>query len=541
MKHYNSSLATAIMMALSLPASARLANVEVGNAGIPSFVGDMNSSFSVELPNLHNIMQPDARFDFGAGVTYIPMPADGVIFATELFGADRTLPDPHSMAVVYTMDTAITSDFEITFTLDHGARFAGNPQLGVNDAGEQWTQLIAPINGGQHADSVTFALPASNKPLTPGDQLLLLYQLENVGVLKTAGGKISLTVSSNLADFSSQTTVVAQSAQAISAKITPNEVGKIHIAASTGSTQFSGEPVANDKGSYINNTVAQIGTLNIATAVPQVKQEDGVSPFVIGEGQVEATGTLEILGGQFQASQNLPGKVYLSPMGYDADFVTAEGNGMWSTTWDLDTNQLATLANSAAMAKASSGNTVAITGSATIRIRTEGNRPINTVSAPPQATLTLDFSDVSYQDMMTVAGNLRKITLDGMVCTVFNVPPPKKGVIGADSLAIRVTNDSLVSGKLMGKLYNPDGGDPIWWGDLTYEEVAAGSTVRFTSEDVATITGTTWDGRAVLEISTSIPRIEVLALIRQNGIRMAPLSNLSEGVVPSCRSGEESM
>jgi len=541
MKHYNSSLATAIMMALSLPASAQLANVEVGNAGIPSFVGD-RAVRSVELPGGDNIMQPDARFDFGTGVTYIPTPAGGVIFATELFGADQTLPEPYFMAVVYTVDTAITSDFEMTFILDNGAQFANNPQLGVNDAGERWTQLIAPVSGGQHSDSVTFALLASSKPLASGDQLLLLYQLEQVGILKTAGEKINLTVSSNLADSSSQTTTVAQSAQAISAEITPIEVGKVYIAVNTGSTQFSGEPVANDKGSYIDNYVAQIGTLSISTAGPQVKREDGVSPFVIGEGQVEAKGTLKILRGQLAASKSLPGRVYLSSMTEEifsvSEQVTTETAGEWSVTWNLDMNKLATLTDSAAMANANSGDTAAVTGSATIRIRTDGTTTVNTVSTPPQATLTLDFSDARYQDL-TVAGNLRKITSDGTVCTVFNIPPPKAGVTGADTLAIRVTNNSLISGKLFGKLYSQEGGDPIWLGDLTTEEVPAGATVRFTSENVATISGQTWDGRAVLEISTIIPWIEVMPLIRQNGIRMAPLSNISEGVAPSCRSGEE--
>jgi hypothetical protein len=541
MKHYNSSLATAIMMALSLPASAQLANVEVGNAGIPSFVGD-RAVRSVELPGGDNVMQPDARFDFGTGVTYIPTPAGGVIFATEIFGADQTLPEPYFMAAVYTVDTAITSDFVMTFTLDNGAQFANNPQLGVKDAGERWTQLIAPVSGGQHSDSVTFALLASSKPLASGDQLLLLYQLEQVGILKTAGEKINLTVSSNLADSSSQTTTVAQSAQAISAEITPNEVGKVYIAVASGSTQFSGKPVANDKGSFIDNYVAQIGTLSISTAGPQLKREDGVSPFVIGEGQVEAKGILNILGGQFQASKSLPGKVFLNSSATDTDFattdfVTTDSAGSWNVTWNLDMNKLATLADSAAMANASSGDTAAVTGSATIRIRTDGVATVNTVSTPPQATLTLDFSDARYQDL-TVAGNLRKITRNGIVCTVFNVPPPKAGVIGADTLAIRVTNNSLSSGKLFGKLYSQDGGDPIWSGDLTTEEVPAGATVRFTSEDVARVSGQTWDGRAILEISTIIPWIEVMPLIRQNGIRMAPLSNISEGVAPSCQ-GEE--
>jgi hypothetical protein len=324
-----------------------------------------------------------------------------------------------------------------------------------------------------------------------------------------------------------RTTTVARSVQAINAQLKSIEAGTLHIAVSTGSTQFSGENPGGLVG-YQDNYIAQIGQLVLDYGTDGAVMEDGVTPFEFkgssNGGQVLASkSTLTITGGQFEASTALPGKAVLHLVDdsgdYDADSTkyTRDGEG-WTAVWNLDTSQLQKIAE----ATSATGN------GAIVRIRTDGKTPVNTVENNPVAILNINYDTATYADV-TKQNSLRKITKDGTVCTVYNVPPPKKGVIGADQLSIRVTNDSAIAGKLTGKLYGQEGGDPIWTGDLTTEELAIGATARFTSEDLATITGVTWDGRAVLEISTIIPKIEVLALIRQDGIRMAPLSNLSAG------------
>lgn len=377
------------------------------------------------------------------------------------------------------------------------------------------------------SSSVTFSLPATvANPIESNDQIMLLYKLGSVNVLADPGQKINMTAKTSDAANPAQTIPVAQSIRAIDAHLTPIEAGILHIAVSTGSTQFSGEPgTVGEVVGYINNNVAQISAVTVSTAGPQVKREDGVSSFRIASDEVKAEkSTLIISGGQFEASKALPGKVSLhnEKTDLDADNTTSDSEGAWTATWNLDSDELSDITSSSEPTS--------------LRIRTNGTDPVNTIENPPHAILKIDFDDAGYQDIIAEA-DLRKISKDGTVCTVFNVPPPKAGVIGADTLAIRVTNRSTISGKLMGKLYSQDGGDPIWSGDLTTEEVPSWATARFTSEDIATISGQTWDGRAVLEISTTLPNIEVLALIRQNGIRMAPLSNLSEGVVPSCVMG----
>lgn len=401
------------------------------------------------------------------------------------------------------------------------------------DLGDEWSSgnssagvPKSPTTSAAGKNVATFNMKAGvttpkDLKLVNNDQIMLLYKLGNVNALAEAGQSINMTVELKTPTLGMvvnplRTVQVAKSVQAVNAQLKSIEGGTLHIAVSTGSTQFSGEVGIGGLVGYVDNYVAQIGQVVVDDGQEGAMMEDGVTPFKIMNGGVLAEkSTLTITGGQFQASTALPGKVSLhlknSAGDYVADQITSDAAG-WTAVWDLNTTELQGL----------------IDNDALVWIRTDGTAPVNTVEEQPHATFVINYDNASYQDV-TEEADIRKITKDGTVCTVYNVPPPKKGVIGADQLSIRVTNDSALSGKLMGKLYSQEGGDPIWSGDLTTEEVPSGATVRFTSEDVATITGQTWDGRAVLEISTILPKIEVLALIRQNGIRMAPLSSLSAG------------
>ncbi len=113
------------------------------------------------------------------------------------------------------------------------------------------------------------------------------------------------------------------------------------------------------------------------------------------------------------------------------------------------------------------------------------------------------------------------------------IPPPKKGVIGADQITIRITNIGDTEMKVKMRLFSQEGGDPIWVGDLMTEALPPIATSRFTSDDLATITGTTWEGRAFAEIfpedvkQRCNGKMLMQNLVRQNGIRMAPLSNIT--------------
>jgi hypothetical protein len=409
----------------------------------------------------------------------------------------------------------------------------------------------SPASSAAGKSSATFSMragmttPATLK-LFNNDQIMLLYKLGNANALAEPAQSINMTVDLKTPTLGmvvnpQRTITVAKSVQALSAQLKSIEGGRLNISVSTGSTQFSGEKTDTGLVGYVDNYVAQIGQVTISKTAAMM--EDGVTEFAFPytttttptgkQGGLSAeNSTLTITGGQFEASKTLPGKVSLSltngTNNIYADQITSDAAG-WTATWNLNTTELSGIANSVSAGGANG---------AYVQIRTDGKTAVNTVENNPHATLNINYDTATYQDV-TEEADFRKITKDGTVCTVYNVPPPTGGKVGADQLNIRITNDSAIAGKLMGKLYTSDGGEPVWTGTLTMKdgkeyEVAPGATVRLTSDDLVGLTALTgWEGangnRGVLEISTILPKVEVLTLIRQQGIRMGPLSNLSAG------------
>jgi len=112
------------------------------------------------------------------------------------------------------------------------------------------------------------------------------------------------------------------------------------------------------------------------------------------------------------------------------------------------------------------------------------------------------------------------------------IPPPQKGVIGADALTIRINNIGDTKMKLVMRLFSEAGGDPIWVGTLV-ESLPPIATSRVTNEDLAKTTEVTWEGRAFAEIfpedvkQRCNGKMLMQNLVRQQNIRMAPLSNIT--------------
>lgn len=391
--------------------------------------------------------------------------------------------------------------------------------------------LTASSAAGKNAATFIMNASATNANLEGGDQLMLLYKLSNVGILADSTQKINMTVDLKTGGAVDtlvnprRTVTVASSAKALDVSLASLEAGKLNISVSSGNTQFSGEvsPSATSLYGFVNNMTARIGQLSIKPTNPTAppRMADAVNEFALGDVTAEKS-KLIITGGQFQASKATPGKVEIRMYGAGgvagssilADDVSIDGEGLWTATWNLDSTDLKNIASSAGDPNAA------------IEITTDGVAEVNPVENPPVGSLTIDFDNASYQDIVIENADLRKITKDGNVCTVYQVPPPSKGNYGQDVMNIRVTNDSTVGGKLTGKFYNM-AGELLWSGDLLPEELKAGATARLSSDDIGKITGATWEGRGVLQISSTIPNMEVMALIRQNGVPFAPLSNLS--------------
>jgi len=160
----------------------------------------------------------------------------------------------------------------------------------------------------------------------------------------------------------------------------------------------------------------------------------------------------------------------------------------------------------------------------------DGSTAINTVENQPEATLKLDFKEAYVGDLEVGPVKLRQIGKDGTVCVVYIVPASS---VAIEKINIRITNDSQEAGTLEGKLYNTETGDLIGSGFLngTDDPLGAGKTVVYQATHLEEKIGT-WEGRAMLEIISTLPSLEVLPLMRNQRDRSL-LTNIGKGATGS--------
>jgi hypothetical protein len=482
------------------------------------------------------------------------VPTAGIVYATELFSGDGppALPnktDGNFAAVLYTIDGDIDTEFDIQFTL-HSATYGSNggivlgnevgqfvedPKLAISDKGkfsdngtpdvssddtwqDQYTNLSDLIltTGGRNDSVVGFRVTAQAKPLTTDDQLMLAYRIKGVNdVLGTAGNLVALTAKlttrNDLPLNPERTVIIATSKTAVSAALTTEDTGEIKISVSDESKKFTGSGNA-----YVNATTAQIGYLKITnhSGTTKIMESDGEMEFKVGEGTdgklndaVDTGGSkLIISNGQFAASKAAPGKVFINA----GTEVVADEVVDDAATFKLDDSDIT---------KLSSGSDIAI------QFTANGSTPINTLENAPSATLVLDFKNEYVKDLELEAVDLRQIEKNGTVCVVYIVPAAS---ITREKINIRITNDTNEDGTLLGTLYN-DAGEKLGEGFLNAigDELKAGQTITYQATHLAEKI-TDWEGRAMLEITSTLPSLEVMALLRNQNDRSL-LTNLSLG------------
>jgi hypothetical protein len=374
-------------------------------------------------------------------------------------------------------------------------------------------------NTGQGKSTATFVIPAGetcsggNLNLIGGDKLMLLYRLDNTKVLASPGQKITMQVSlqtdlTNIKVNPAREITVASSKPAIKTfDIKPLEGGDIKISVLSDSKEFTGEG-----DPFEGATEAIIGQISLDNdeSSPEVKAADGETKFEIGKtGALADKSTLQITDGQFAASLKSPGSVFLkaSSTNLTADTVTET-----DATWNLHDTGLQSI------------ETAGVDGTG-IHFKLDGQTAVNVPENNPHAILTIDFDDTKMTDM-TVEADLRKIKKDGTICQVYNVP----NTAATDALSIRITNDSAVAGKLTIALYNMDGTEAIAAGTELFEgeEIQPGETRRLSAGDLETLAGAAWTGRARAVISSTLPKLAVLSLLRQN-VAGGALVNMSTG------------
>ncbi|HIE02496.1 MAG TPA: hypothetical protein EYP59_19800 [Thiotrichaceae bacterium] len=407
----------------------------------------------------------------------------------------------------------------------------------LSDGGEQWIKdepLITAATGhtpalplkaktgtGSGKSTATFLIPASKKEalnLETGDRLMLLYKLGNTKALASPGQKINMTVAlatslTNIKVNPARELTVASSKPGIKVlDMKPVEGGTIKISVLSDSKELTG-----DGTPFIGTNEAKIGYINLDnddSTSQEVKAADGETKFEVGKtGALADKSTLQVTEGQFAASLKSPGSVLVQAgtTNLQADTVTET-----DATWNLHDTGLQAI-------EAANQDLTAI------HFKVDGSTGINVPENNPHATLTIDFDDTKMTDM-TIEADLRKIKKDGTICHIYNVP----NATAADALSIRITNDSAVSGKLTIALYNMDGTEAIVAGTELFagEEIQPDETRRLSAADLETLAGAAWSGRARAVISSTLPKLAILVLLRQN-VPGGALVNLSVGATGS--------
>jgi hypothetical protein len=510
----NKILSVAIAATLCLPIGVAEAAGSFRNVNQTTHGGTVNAAGNLAEKVLANGVPTDT-FDNISNLALVDVGTDGIVYATELFGGDGppALPnttDNRLAAVLYTVDGSISDQMFIDFTLSAG-QFVEDPKLAISDDGNDYTNQLTRLGGGKDQDTVRFLVAANSDPLSDGDQLMLAYRIKGVNdVLGTADGKVDLTATlTNISELPvnpERTVTIASSKQAVSAELTTEDTGEVKISVSEGSKKFTGST-----GAFVSTTTAQIGYLKI-TNNTGIKGSDGQNDFTLGEGDGalndadDASTKLEITNGQFTASKTIPGEVFLNAVAK----VVADEVADDTATFKLDDTDFPNL---------STGEKIGI------QFTVDGSTSINTLENPPSAALLLDFKQEYVVDLEVPAVELRQIGKDGTVCVVYVVPDVNTP---REKMNIRITNDSSDAGTLFGTLYS-EAGEVIGEGFLNGigDEIGAGQTVVYQAGDLADKIAS-WEGRAMLEITSTLPSLEVLALLRNQSDRSL-LTNLSVG------------
>jgi hypothetical protein len=530
----NKILSIAITATLCLPIGIASAAVGSFNNVNQTTHGTINAAGNTAEKVLVSKV-PTTTFDnISGGKALVDVPTAGIVYATELFSGDGppALPnktDGNLAAVLYTIDGDIDTEFDIQFTLRSATydsnggivfgsevgQFVEDPKLAISDSGGNYTNLSQLIltTGGRNDSVVGFRVTAQTYNLTTGDQLMLAYRIKGVNdVLGTAGNLVALTAKlttrNDLPLNPERTVTIATSKTAVSAALTTEDTGEIKISVSDESKKFTGSGNA-----FVSTTTAQIGFLKI-TNTAGIKESDGETEFKVGEGTdgklndaVDTGGSkLIISNGQFAASKAAPGEVFINAAAkVSADEVVDD-----TATFKLDDTDFPNL---------STGSDIPI------RFTANGSTPINTLENAPSATLVLDFKNEYVKDLELEAVDLRQIEKNGTVCVVYVVPSAS---ITREKINIRITNDTNENGTLLGTLYN-EAGEKLGEGFLNAigDELGAGKTVTYQATHLAEKI-TDWEGRAMLEITSTLPSLEVMALLRNQNDRSL-LTNLSLG------------
>lgn len=507
----------------------------------------------------------------------IPTPMNGVtgggqqnpiIYASELFGSTLTngIPSPTDdyQLVKYTISGAIIKPFTVAFTLSAGSTFK-SAYLGIDNGTAQVAVACDTLKSSSTTGTYTITPEAGSCSIPDGTQLYLAFKLATAD-LATAGNEVKMTATFSRSGTPeipnpARTVVVAKSAKAADVSIETELGGLVYVGVAGGRKDFvsNDAPGSTAQTAYVATDEVQIGYLKIASS--KAVDASGSNIFTIGKKStpsgsttaVEDTATLTIENGQFAASPGgtSAGRVFLDINTGSAIPATSIADGK-TATWTLNYTQLDQLARNTILGTTPTDKT----GWAPIKVRVDGVTTINDTEGgnDPQANVILKLNgSVNSASVKEIeaASPLRRIPPDGKTCWVYNIPPP----LGKDVLSLRITNDSDLPGTITGTLYGEDGTTHFESVNLlethvdytkpgpdgklgvprtTGSELLPRETVILSVKNITDLPGAPADWpkeRKVLEIRSTIPKLEVLNLLRYVvDVQNQPMSNISAGV-----------
>lgn len=520
----NRILGAAVVVALSLPLGVAQAGSfkNVNATDFPAAVTAADGGAPVLTAGVIN-----ATFDAaGDPVAVVDVPTDGIVYAAEIFsGSGPTqIPADDMAAAIYTIDSAITADFIVEYTLA-GAKFAGVPKFGISDAdgaaNGKFDAALSQYSGGADSVKVTYKVVMADggTELAAGDQIAFAYRLGETTGLATVGSTVTLTVTM-IYDGGANDGLNAQPLEELTVATSKTALKTVEISDTSDDSNVKisvGDDSLLFTGGNSGSTSAQIGLLKI---IPEdvseaVMESDGETEFFMGTGGTDVTdagdgedaytdgSTLVITGGQFDASAT-GGSVTLGTINVSA---TVDAG---TATFDLSAANLADIEDE--------GDT-----GVPIMMTVNTSDVINTVEGPPSATLTIDFKNDYVADRVAT-GDLMQIFQNGTVCTAYNVPDSTAN----DTVNIRIINDSSISGTLSARMFDGSGTEIGAVTELKSKDdpLAVGETFKIKASTLEAA-GFSWTGRALLILTSTLPKLEMMLLIRNKS--GGPLTNLSTG------------
>jgi hypothetical protein len=459
--------------------------------------------------------------------------------------------DAYTLA--YKAEAKIENNWTVNFTLSAGtwgvpvnavtdvalcSSAAGDPVTGtcvgpVDPAVGTGTQTISKgaLPAGEKDNAVDFFIQPNGDPIPASTTLYFTFQVDDLNVLATAGGSFQITASSKIEISAVPGTFVpigsaipqqlGRSINGVDVSILPDDTpGTVAIDVAQSSQKFTGG---------VSPTIVKLGTVSM-------KQPDGTPPLEAnGTDEFDFTtvlkgdgSTLTVTSGIFSASQSVDSVLLDCDASDDTNFsdafVIKPANVLGDTAvWNLTLDNLNLIADTSAAVGGVPCRVIVIA---------DGTSTIEELENPPSVALKVTYitgSEAVY------TGRFRHIKRNGTICTLYNIPNGTPEAI--DATSVRITNTtSGQDGHLFATLRDTTGKVLYTAVDmLDGEVIKPRQTVRFKVGDDGTDSidltsfggGVTWDGRAILTVTSDLLDMEVFGLLRN--AKGGPLMNLSAG------------